>query len=103
MVTRRTFLAALATGGPLGAGAIGSPPSGTTRPPREIGFTQLRTNLPCGRHANTRTMRAMMAGLDGSAPKAIAGDLAKGPDHWTQFAGWSPLMGRGEQKLSLPG
>lgn len=90
MATRRTFLAALATGGPLGAGAIGSPLSGNTQPPREIGFTQLRTNLPGGRHANTRTMRAMIAGLDGSAPKAIAGDLAKGPDHWTQFAGWSP-------------
>lgn len=56
----------------------------------ELGFTQLRTNLPGGRHANTRTMRAMVTRLDGSAPRPVAEDLVTSPDHWTQFAGWSP-------------
>ena len=89
MATRRTFLATLATGAPLGS-ACGAPPSGTAQPPREIGFTQLRTNLPGGRHANTRTMRAMLSRLDGTAPRPVGEDLVTGPDHWTQFAGWSP-------------
>ena len=89
MATRRTFLATVATGAPLGA-ALAAPITDANQPPREIGFTQLRTNLPGGRHANTRTMRAMVTRLDGSAARAVAEDLATGPDHWTQFAGWSP-------------
>ena len=55
-----------------------------------IGFTQLQTNLPGGRHANVRTMRAMIVADDGSGCRPIAQELADGPDAWTQFAGWSP-------------
>ena len=55
-----------------------------------IGFTELRTNLPGGRHANVRTMRAVVVRSDGTERKLIADELANEPDAWTQFAGWSP-------------
>ena len=67
-----------------------------------IGYTELRTNLPGGRHANVRTMRAIVAQADGSARCVLAEELAREPDTWTQFAGWSPdgktaVIGRGWQ------
>jgi TolB protein len=55
-----------------------------------IGYTELKTNLSGGRHANVRTMRAAIVQADGSNRKLIAEDLAKEADCWTQFAGWSP-------------
>ena len=55
-----------------------------------IGYTELRTNLPGGRHANVRTMRATVVKSDGTGRKLVAEELAKEPDTWTQFAGWSP-------------
>ncbi len=56
-----------------------------------VGYTELRTDLPGGRHANVRTMRAAVVPADGSAARRlVAEDLAKEPDTWTQFAGWSP-------------
>lgn len=55
-----------------------------------IGHTELRTNLPGGRHANVRTMRAAVVRADGSERRLLAADLAKEADSWTQFAGWSP-------------
>lgn len=67
-----------------------------------IGFTQLQTNLPGGRHANVRTMRAVLVKPDGSGRRLVAGGLARDLDTWTQFAGWSPdgriaIVGRGWQ------
>ena len=55
-----------------------------------IGYTELRTDLPGGRHANVRTMRAVIVNADGSGRREIASQLADDPDAWTQFAGWSP-------------
>jgi len=55
-----------------------------------IGYTELRTNLPGGRHANVRTMRAAIVKADGTDRKFVAEELAKELDTWTQFAGWSP-------------
>lgn len=55
-----------------------------------IGYTKLKTNLPGGRHANVRTMRAHVLSADGSANREVAGELINEPDCWTQFAGWSP-------------
>ncbi|MCA9013346.1 MAG: hypothetical protein KDB01_26535, partial [Planctomycetaceae bacterium] len=55
-----------------------------------IGYTELQTNLPGGRHANVRTMRAHVLSADGSANREVAGELINEPDCWTQFAGWSP-------------
>jgi TolB protein len=71
-------------------------------PDRLIGYTQLQTNLPGGRHANVRTMRAMSVQADGRGRKAVADSLANEPDSWTQFADWSPdgklaIIGRGWQ------
>lgn len=55
-----------------------------------IGYTELRTDLPGGRHANVRTMRAMVVKADGSGRRMLAEELVREPDTWTQFAGWSP-------------
>jgi TolB protein len=55
-----------------------------------VGYTELRTNLGGGRHANVRTMRAVVVRADGGGRRLIAEDLAKEPDTSTQFAGWSP-------------
>ncbi|MBS0205187.1 MAG: PD40 domain-containing protein [Planctomycetes bacterium] len=67
-----------------------------------IGYTELQTNLPGGRHANVKTMRARLVRADGSAGRPLADELAMEPDSWTQFAGWSPegtlaVIGRGWQ------
>ncbi|MHC4879991.1 MAG: TolB family protein [Planctomycetota bacterium] len=63
---------------------------------RLIGYTELRTNLPGGRHTNVRTMRAVTVKGDGSDRRPIARDLIDNPDAWAQFAGWSP---DGEQAI----
>lgn len=55
-----------------------------------IGYTELQTNLPGGRHANVRTMRAMVSQIDGSNRAEVAPPLVDDPNAWTQFAGWSP-------------
>lgn len=55
-----------------------------------LGFTEFRTDLLGGRHANVRTMRAMVAKADGSGRRELAAEIVREPDAWTQFAGWSP-------------
>jgi TolB protein len=65
-----------------------------------IGYTELATNLPGGRHANVVTMRAALTRTDGTEHRLIAAELATDPNSWTQFAGWSPdgrlaIIGRG--------
>ena len=57
---------------------------------RLIGYTELQTDLPGGRHANVRTMRAALIQADGTGRRLVAPELADEPDAWTQFAGWSP-------------
>src|SRR5438093_1464620 len=59
-------------------------------PERLIGYTEFRTDLPGGRHANVRTMRAVVVKGDGSGRSPVSGELAREADTWTQFAGWSP-------------
>lgn len=66
----------------------------------QIGYTEFRTNLPGGRHANNITMRACVVNADGSGRRVLAGELVRQPNAWTQFAGWSPdgryaIIGRG--------
>ena len=73
-----------------------------TGPNHWIGYTRLRTNLPGGRHANVRTMRARLCDVRGRGDRAVAETLAEPPDGWTQFAGWSPdgrlaIVGKGWQ------
>jgi TolB protein len=60
------------------------------RPRDLIGFTEYRTNLPGGRHANLITMRATMVRADGTRHRRLASELTRPPNTWTQFAGWSP-------------
>jgi Tol biopolymer transport system component len=72
----------------------------TPRPETLIGYTELSTNLPGGRHANIVTMRAMTVRADGTLKRTVAEELASEPNTWTQFAGWSPdarfaILGRG--------
>src|SRR5262249_55586833 len=55
-----------------------------------IGYTEFRTNLPGGRHANVRTRRAVVIRADGSGRRVLAPKLTRDADTWTQFAGWSP-------------
>ncbi|MFM7323075.1 MAG: TolB family protein [Armatimonadota bacterium] len=55
-----------------------------------IGCTVLRTDMPGGRHANIRTMRARVVSRDGRVERSIGDGLADAPEGWTQFAGWSP-------------
>ena len=61
-----------------------------TQAERLIGYTELHTNLPGGRHANVRTRRAAVMRLDGTDRRLVAPQLVDKPDAWTQFAGWSP-------------
>lgn len=72
----------------LGAGK--KPAHAETTPPPWIGYTELQTALPGGRHANTRTSRAHIVRADGTGNREVGARLADGPDVWTQFAGWSP-------------
>jgi TolB protein len=70
--------------------------------PPLIGYTELATALPGGRHANIRTMRALIVQADGRHRRDIARSLVDDPNAWTQFAGWSPdgraaIVGRGWQ------
>ena len=67
---------------------------------RLIGYTEFRTDLPGGRHANVRTQRALLIRADGSKRKLIAAHLADDPNAWTQFADWSP---DGKQAVVLRG
>ncbi len=78
-------------------------PSAGAEPPRRpvlIGYSELRTDLPGGRHANVSTMRAMVVAVNGQGRRPIAEGLSREPDTSTQFAGWSPdgrlaIVGRG--------
>src|SRR5437868_6943293 len=58
--------------------------------PPLIGYTELQTDLPGGRHANVRTMRATVVRADGTGRRDLSANLADEPDSWTQFGGWSP-------------
>jgi len=70
--------------------ALHGAPATTAWPERLIGYSELRGDLPGGRHANVRTMRAIVVQADGTERRQIAAELANEPDASTQFAGWSP-------------
>ncbi len=69
---------------------IASQSSPAEKPLPWIGYTQLRTNLPGGRHANVKTMRAMMVRTDGTSARELLAQQIENENSWTQFAGWSP-------------
>jgi Tol biopolymer transport system component len=55
-----------------------------------IGYTEHRTNLPGGRHANIATSRACLIKANGSGRAVLAEELCRKPGSFTQLAGWSP-------------
>jgi Tol biopolymer transport system component len=61
-----------------------------TPPDALIGYTELRTDLPGGRHANVKTMRAVVVKADGTGRRVLAEELTREAGYWTQFVGWSP-------------
>ena len=65
-----------------------------------LGYSELRTNLPGGRHGNVVSMRAVVVKGDGTDRRVLAEELTREPNTSTQFAGWSPdgavaVVGRG--------
>lgn len=77
----------------IAATTVGEQPpaaDGAGAPLPLIGYTELQTNLPGGRHANVRTMLAVVSRSDGTGRRLLAERLADEPEAWTQFAGWSP-------------
>lgn len=72
------------------AGTIHSSQAGEPAAQPLLGYSELRTDLPGGRHANVRTTRAMLMRADGTGRAPIAEELVDNPQAWTQFAGWSP-------------
>jgi Tol biopolymer transport system component len=96
MSRRWAVLLALA----LSVMATAAEPPGAAAPDALVGYTELRTNLSGGRHANVITMRAAVVRADGTGRRALAEDLTREANTWTQFAGWSPdartaIIGRG--------
>src|SRR5215510_12859816 len=74
----------------LGPDAVSSAPQAESPPANLIGYTELRTDLPGGRHVNVQTMRAVVVKADGTGRRVLAAELTRQPNTWTQFTGWSP-------------
>src|SRR5262249_39141003 len=88
IVSRRAFLRAGAAA--LGPAALFAADRDDTPPDRLIGYSELRTNLPGGRHVNVKTMRAVVVKADGTGRRVLAEELTREAGSWTQFTGWSP-------------
>jgi Tol biopolymer transport system component len=54
-----------------------------------IGYTEHRTDLPGGRHANVKTRRAVVVKADGTGRRVLAEELTREPGYWTEGPGWS--------------
>jgi len=57
---------------------------------RLIGYTEGRNDLPGGQFVNWVTNRACVVRADGTDRRELAEELARRPNSWTSFAGWSP-------------
>jgi hypothetical protein len=79
------LLAASLTGEPAAAADRDDTP-----PDVLIGYTEFRTDLPGGRHANVKTSRAAIVKADGMDRRVLAEELTGEPGYYTQFVGWSP-------------
>jgi Tol biopolymer transport system component len=90
MPTPTRAAAALLVWAALSPGPLFAAPKDETPPDLLIGYTELRTNLPGGRHANVATMRAAVVKADGTGRRLLAEDLTREADSSTQFSGWSP-------------
>jgi Tol biopolymer transport system component len=94
IVSPRDFLragAAAALGlAALVAAALFAAGQDDTPPDFLIGYTEHRTDLPGGRHANVKTRRAVVVKADGTGRRVLAEELTREAGSSTQFVGWSP-------------
>src|SRR5207248_7015477 len=74
----------------LTSGTLLSGPQVESPPDTLIGYTEHRTDLPGGRHANVKTRRAVVVKADGTGRRVLAEELTREKGSWTQFVGWSP-------------
>src|SRR5205085_11760657 len=88
-VSRRDFLRTGAAAAALGPAALFAADRDDTPPDLLIGYTESRTDLPGGRHANVKTRRAAVVKADGTGRRVLAEELTREAGSWTEF-GWSP-------------
>src|SRR5262249_4301409 len=60
-----------------------------TPPDSFIGYTEHRTDLPGGRHANVKTRRAVVVKADGTGRRVLAEELTREADYTAQCPRWS--------------
>ena len=90
IVSRRDFLRAGTATAALGPAALFAADRDDTPPDALIGYTEHRTDLPGGRHANVKTRRAVVVKADGTGRRVLAEELTREAGYSTQFVGWSP-------------
>src|SRR5262249_39253310 len=78
-----TWLMATGVRGQADDAKVESPPDAL------IGYTEQRTDLPGGRHANVTTRRAAVVKADGTGRRVLAEEPTREAGPWTEF-GWSP-------------
>ena len=71
------------------SGALHSSPPDDSPPDLLIGYTEHRTDLPGGRHANVKTRRAVVVKADGTGRRVLAEELTREAGASTQLVGWS--------------
>src|SRR5436309_15971546 len=87
VVSRRGFLRTVAAAAALGPAALFAADRDDTPPDALIGYTEHRTDLPGGRHANVKTRRALVVKADGPGPRVVAEKLTPEAGHRTTSAG----------------
>src|SRR5262249_53761527 len=87
VVSRRNFLHLVAAAAAFSPGFLRA--ADDKPPDLLIGYTEFRTDLPGGRHANVKTRRAVIVKADGTGRRVLAEELTREADYSTQFAGWS--------------
>jgi Tol biopolymer transport system component len=90
IVSRRDFLRTGTAAAALGPAALFAADRDDTPPDLLIGYTEHRTDLPGGRHANVKTRRAVVVKADGTGRRVMAEELTREAGYSTQFVGWSP-------------
>src|SRR5262245_22015938 len=89
-ISRRGFLRTAAAAAALGPAALFAADRDATPPDLLIGYTEHRTDLPGGRHANVKTRRAVVVKADGTGRRDLAEELTREAGYSTQLVGWSP-------------
>ena len=72
LVPLRDFLFTVAAAAALGPAVLFAAGRGDTPPDALIGYTEHRTDLPGGRHANVKTRRAVVVKADGTGRRVLA-------------------------------